>query len=76
MRDGAGQGLAALRPLAQHSALSAYAPYHIVEADLLGRLGRGEEARAALSRALDLPLSAPERRLIEDRLRATPSAEG
>jgi RNA polymerase sigma-70 factor, ECF subfamily len=70
MRDGAAAGLEALMPLEGRLAMIAYAPFHIVHADLAMRLGRMDDARASLARALALPLSTPERRLIEARVAA------
>lgn len=70
MRDGAAAGLAALAPLADHPSLIGYAPFPIVRADFLQRLGRSDEARTALRQALTLPLSGPERRTITARLAA------
>jgi RNA polymerase sigma-70 factor, ECF subfamily len=68
MRDGAEAGLAALDPYTDQTALRAYAPFWIVQADLLARAGRRGEARAALEAALAQDLSEPERRLIVARL--------
>lgn len=76
MRDGAEAGLAALHPWAEQDRLRGYAPYHIVHADLLARVGRDGDASTALAAALALDLSGPERRLIEARLRAIPSVAG
>ena len=49
-------------------ALDAYQYLHSTRADLLRRLGRTDEARAAYERALELTLSAPEHRFIERRI--------
>jgi RNA polymerase sigma-70 factor, ECF subfamily len=75
MRDGPQAGLDALEPYGEQAALRAYAPFHIVRADLLARTGHAAGAKAALQDALALELSEPERRLIEERLRAIPSAQ-
>ena len=48
--------------------LDDYRYYHSTRADLLRRLGRDHEARAAYSRALELTEPGPERRFLETRL--------
>jgi RNA polymerase sigma-70 factor, ECF subfamily len=48
--------------------LGNYQYLHSTRADLLRRLGRTDEARAAYARALELTTSEPERRFIERRL--------
>ena len=50
--DGPQVALAVLEPLGEP--LSGYHAYHTVRADLLRRVGRGEEARAAYTRAIEL----------------------
>jgi RNA polymerase sigma-70 factor (ECF subfamily) len=47
--------------------LDSYHYLHAVRGDLLARLGRGDEARAAYDRALELVVSDPERRFLEQR---------
>ena len=49
--------------------LAEYPYLHAARADLLRRLGRNEESRAAYRRALDLTSNASERRFLERRLR-------
>jgi RNA polymerase sigma-70 factor, ECF subfamily len=49
-------------------ALEDYAYLHSTRAELLRRLGRGEDARAAYRRALELTRAEPERRFLERRL--------
>jgi RNA polymerase sigma-70 factor (ECF subfamily) len=49
--------------------LDDYRYFHSARADILRRLGRGDEARAAYERALELSSSEPERRFLERRLR-------
>jgi RNA polymerase sigma-70 factor (ECF subfamily) len=49
--------------------LAEYRYYHSTRADLLRRLGRNEEARAAYARALELTDAGPEQRFLEGRLR-------
>ncbi|MGE3285483.1 MAG: RNA polymerase sigma factor [Pseudonocardia sp.] len=51
-RDGAGPGLAAVDAVV---GLDAYPLFHAARAELLARLGRGPEARAAYAAALALP---------------------
>jgi RNA polymerase sigma-70 factor (ECF subfamily) len=48
--------------------LDDYQYVHSTLAELLKRLGRGEEARAAYERALELATSEPERRFLERRI--------
>jgi RNA polymerase sigma-70 factor (ECF subfamily) len=48
--------------------LDDYRYFHSARADILRRLGRGDEARAAYERALELAHSEPERRFLERRL--------
>ena len=51
--------------------LDGYRHFHSARADLLRRLGRGAEARAAYMRALELTEDGPERRFLERRLGET-----
>ena len=53
--------------------LTGYRYYHATRAELLGRLGRNDDARAAYAEALDLIHDDAERRLIERRRAALPS---
>ena len=48
--------------------LDDYRYYHSTRADLLRRLGHGDEARAAYTRALELSEPGPERRFLEKRI--------
>ncbi len=48
--------------------LPGYQYWHSTRAELLRRLGRADEARAAYRRALDLARAAPERRFLERRI--------
>jgi len=68
-RDGVAAGLDALAPLAD--ALARYHPFHVARAELLARLDRRDEARAAYARALELVGNDDERRHLERRLAAT-----
>jgi RNA polymerase sigma-70 factor (ECF subfamily) len=49
--------------------LEGYQYFHSTRADLLRRLGRSEEARAAFVRALELAHTEPERRFLQRRIR-------
>ena len=62
--EGPEEGLAVLDRLA----LDDYRYYHSTRADLLRRVGRDDEARAAYARALELTPSGPEQRFLEGRL--------
>jgi len=70
MRDGPAAGLAEIDALLARGGLEHYHPAHVARAELLTRLGRTEEARAAWQRALALTRQGPERRHIERRLAA------
>jgi RNA polymerase sigma factor (sigma-70 family) len=61
-------GLTALEPLLAEPALAGYGYLPAARADLLRRLGRDEEARAAYDEALLLTENAVERRFLEGRL--------
>jgi RNA polymerase sigma factor (sigma-70 family) len=65
-RDGAAAGLEALDPLAPR--LDGYHLFHAARGELLRRLGRSDDARAADRRALELTDNPAERRLLEQRL--------
>jgi len=67
MRDGPLAGLALIEPLTKGE-LASYRFAHAAEADLLRRLGRTAEARAAYLCALDLTDAVPDRRFLEQRL--------
>jgi RNA polymerase sigma-70 factor (ECF subfamily) len=54
--------------LLDHLELGNYRYYHSTRADLLRRLGRNDEARAAYSRGLELTEPGPEQRFLERRL--------
>jgi RNA polymerase sigma-70 factor (ECF subfamily) len=62
------EGPHAALALLERLELDQYRYYHSTRADLLKRLGRDEEARAAYARALKLTLPGPEQRLLESRL--------
>ncbi|ETK30567.1 RNA polymerase sigma factor [Microbispora sp. ATCC PTA-5024] len=64
-RDGPAAGLALVDEIA---GLDAYPWWHATRAELLHRLGRAEEARAAYGRALDAGMSEPQARHLRGRL--------
>jgi RNA polymerase sigma-70 factor, ECF subfamily len=68
MRDGPASGLALVDALLDGGQLGAYHLAHATRADLLRRLGRTADARAAYERALALTRHEPERRFLRRRL--------
>ena len=68
---GPAAALAEVEPLG----LEQYHLFHAVRADLLARLGRDADARAAYSRALDLTTNAAEQTLLARRRDAVPTPE-
>jgi RNA polymerase sigma-70 factor (ECF subfamily) len=74
MERGAQAALEALAPLAGQKAVSRYLPYHMAVGDLEMRRGERAAARAAFMRALALPMSAQERRLVEAKLQRASDA--
>ncbi len=66
MAEGPAEGLAAVDAIA---GLDEYRYFHSTRADLLRRLGRDDEARAAYERALALTPNGAERAFLEARLR-------
>jgi RNA polymerase sigma-70 factor, ECF subfamily len=68
MRDGPLTGLELIDAILARGDLRDYHLAHAARADLLRRLGRVAEARAAYERALDLVRQEPERRFLERRL--------
>jgi RNA polymerase sigma-70 factor (ECF subfamily) len=70
MRDGPAAGLALVDALLAGGQLDAYHLAHAARADLLARLGRTGDARAAYRRALQLAGQEPERRFLRRRLEA------
>jgi RNA polymerase sigma-70 factor (ECF subfamily) len=62
------QGPAAALALLDDLALDRYLYFHSTRADLLRRLDRNDEARAAYTRALRLAEAEPERRFLQSRL--------
>jgi RNA polymerase sigma-70 factor, ECF subfamily len=69
MRDGPPAGLALIDAILERGQLHGYHLADAARADLLRRLGRTAEARAAYRRALQLTRQEPERRFIRRRLR-------
>jgi RNA polymerase sigma-70 factor (ECF subfamily) len=69
MRNGPSAGLALVDDLLDRGQLDGHHLAHAARADLLRRLGRTADARAAYRRALDLTRQEPERRFIRRRLR-------
>jgi RNA polymerase sigma-70 factor, ECF subfamily len=68
MRDGPAAGLELIDAILQRGDLAGYHLAHAARADLLSRLGRTADARAAYGRALALARQEPERRFLERRL--------
>ncbi|MFI4936422.1 MAG: RNA polymerase sigma factor [Caulobacterales bacterium] len=71
MVDGPAAALQRVEALAARGELAGYDVLPAVRADLLRRLGRAEEARAAYQQALALARHEPERRFFQRRLLAT-----
>jgi RNA polymerase sigma-70 factor (ECF subfamily) len=69
MRDGPGAGLRLIEALLARGELGRFRYAHSARADLLRRLGRGDEARAAYAAALEFTEQEAERRFIEGRIR-------
>jgi RNA polymerase sigma factor (sigma-70 family) len=67
MHEGPAAGLAIVETLLQDKTLQRYHLLHAVHADLLQKLGRPDEARAALRRAAALADNAQERALLTQR---------
>lgn len=70
MRDGPAAGLDLIDAIASTGDLSEYRLLHAARADLLRRLERWDDARAAYTRALALTRQEPERRFLQRRIRA------
>ena len=68
MRDGPEAGLSLIDALLATNTLATYRYTHAARADLLRRLGRNDEARAAYARALELTEQGAERAFIERRI--------
>jgi RNA polymerase sigma-70 factor (ECF subfamily) len=72
MHEGPAAGLALIDALLARGELRDYHLAHSARADLLRRLGRFDEARAAYTQALALTQSEPEKRFLEKRRRELP----
>jgi RNA polymerase sigma-70 factor (ECF subfamily) len=70
MRDGPEAGLVLIDAILARGELADYHLAHAAKADLCRRLGRTADARAAYEKALALTHQEPERRFLENRLRA------
>jgi RNA polymerase sigma-70 factor (ECF subfamily) len=68
MRDGPSAGLELIDAILARGELTDYPLAHSARGELLRRLGRRGEARAAYERALSLTEQAPERRFLERRM--------
>ena len=68
MRDGPAVGLALVDGLLARGELGDYQVAHAARADLLRRLGRSQDARAAYHRALELATQEPQRRYLARRI--------
>jgi RNA polymerase sigma-70 factor (ECF subfamily) len=71
MRDGPAAGLALIDAILARGELADYQFAHSARGELLRRLGRNEEARAAYERALALTNQETERRFLAGRLRTS-----
>jgi RNA polymerase sigma-70 factor (ECF subfamily) len=69
MAEGPAAGLVILDAIAHHPQLERWPRLHIARADLLGRLGRTEDAVAAYRLALELEPPAAERAFVAERIR-------
>jgi len=74
MRDGPGTGLVLIDELAEANDLDGYHLLYAARADLLRRLGLGEQAAKDYRRALELATNESERRYLERRLRQVQSS--
>jgi RNA polymerase sigma-70 factor (ECF subfamily) len=68
MIKGPEAALSELEGLDGRKAIGRYLPYHMTVGDLEMRSGRRKAAREAFARALTLPMSQQERRLVEAKL--------
>jgi len=68
MRDGPAVGLALVEGILGRGDLAEYHLLHAARADLLRRMNRRDESRAAYERALELTRQEPERRFLTKRL--------
>lgn len=68
LSEGPAAGLALIDAILDRGDLEGYHLAHAARADLLRRLGRRDDARAAYGRALELARQEPERRFLQKRL--------
>lgn len=68
MVEGPQTGLGVLAHLARQKSMTRYLPYYMTVGDLELRSGHRQAAREAFARALKLPMSAQERRLVETKM--------
>jgi RNA polymerase sigma-70 factor (ECF subfamily) len=76
MADGPAAGLPLVEQVAATGVLDGYPYLHATRADLLGRLGRREEAAAAFRRARELTANAAEQAFLDRRLAELQSPPG
>jgi RNA polymerase sigma-70 factor (ECF subfamily) len=76
MRDGPAAGLALIDAILAREELGDYPFAHSARAELLRRLERATEARAAYQRALELARQEPERRFLERRISGLSTGSG
>jgi RNA polymerase sigma-70 factor (ECF subfamily) len=69
MIEGAAAALTGIESLTEDSSMQRYLPYHLTVGDLRLKLGERGRARDAYERALGLPASEPEYRLIAEKMR-------
>jgi len=73
MAEGPAAGLAILDAVAHHPQLARWPTLHVARADLLRRLGRHDDARAAYTHALTLKPGGAEQSFIHRQLTTTPA---
>jgi RNA polymerase sigma factor (sigma-70 family) len=76
MAQGPAAGLAIVDALVGAASLADYHLLPTVRADFLAKLGRFDEARSELQRAMSMTKNAPEQRLLNDRLQSLPTGSG
>jgi RNA polymerase sigma-70 factor (ECF subfamily) len=74
MTRGADAAIEALKPLASQKAVGRYLPYHLTIGDLELKRGQRAAARDAFAKALALPMSRQERKLVEAKLQRASDA--
>jgi predicted RNA polymerase sigma factor len=76
MAFGPAEGLAIVEPLREDTAMKAYHLLHAVRGDFLFKLGRFEEAKAELVKAVEMVRNERERQMLEGRVRECEAREG